>query len=99
MLHGNSPLCVKTQLQPDLGTGLSRPNQLSPGGGHSAWPLFATPFPSEADRGHSRVVGRFGWYSMKPRVLSGSRPPLANTTAKYGMTMAPTAGMAVSQPR
>jgi len=37
-------------------------------------------------------------YSMNPRTLSGSRPPLAKTTAKYGMTIAPTAGIAVSHP-
>ena len=30
----------------------------------------------------SRVAGTFGRYSMKPRVLFGSRPPLAITTAK-----------------
>ena len=42
------------------------------------------PFPPVASGGTvgSRVAGTFGLYSMKPRVLSGSRPPLANTTAK-----------------
>ena len=35
---------------------------------------------------------------MNPRTLSGSRPPLAKMTAKYGMAIAPTAGMAVNHP-
>ena len=47
--------------------------------GRAGWP-----FPPVASGGtvRSRVAGTFGLYSMKPRVLSGSRPPLANTTAK-----------------
>src|SRR5215468_2984770 len=36
---------------------------------------------------------------MNPRTLSGSRPPLAKITAKYGMKSAPTAGMPASHPR
>ena len=36
---------------------------------------------------------------MNPRTLSGSRPPFAKITAKYGMAIAPTAGIAVSHPR
>lgn len=52
-------------------------NQLSPPPGRAGrWPL------SEDGPAGSRVAGRLGWYSMKPRVLLGSRPPLANTTAK-----------------
>jgi hypothetical protein len=47
-------------------------------------PAGRWPFPPVASGGTvgSRVAGTFAWYSMKPRVLSGSRPPLANTTAK-----------------
>jgi hypothetical protein len=52
-------------------------NQLSPPRGRAArWP-----FSDEGPSG-SRVTGRLGRYSMKPRVLLGSRPPLASTTAK-----------------
>ena len=36
---------------------------------------------------------------VKARLDVGSRPPLAKITAKYGMTSAPTTGIAVSQPR
>src|SRR5260370_6058498 len=94
MLHGNTPQCVKTQLQPDLSGRLDQGNQLSSRPGRAGrWPL------SEDGPAGSRVAGRLGWYSMKPRVLLGSRPPLAKTTAQYGMTLAPTAGMTGTQPR
>ena len=45
-------------------------------------------------RGQVRLVGLEAAWGP-----SGSRPPLANTTAKYGMAIAPTRGIAVSQPR
>jgi hypothetical protein len=52
-------------------------NQLSPLPGRAG----RRPFSEDGPAG-SRVAGTLGWYSMKPRVLLGSRPPLANTTAK-----------------
>ena len=36
---------------------------------------------------------------MNPRTLSGSRPPLAKTTAIYGMMIAPTAGYGGQPPQ
>jgi hypothetical protein len=56
-------------------------DQLSlPPGRVGRWP-FRCSFPGDGPAG-SRVAGRLGRYSKKPRVLPGSRPPLANTTAK-----------------
>jgi hypothetical protein len=45
------------------------------------------------------MAGEFGSYCRKARFEVGSRPPFAKMTAKYGITSAPTAGIAVSQPR
>src|SRR6266481_1823310 len=45
------------------------------------------------------MAGEFGSYCRKARFEVGSRPPFAKTTAKYGITSAPTTGIAVSQPR
>ena len=45
------------------------------------------------------MAGEFGSYCRKDRFAVGSRPPLAKITAKYGITSAPTTGIAVSQPR
>jgi hypothetical protein len=65
------PITTRSETEAEQQNQLSRP----PG------PAGRCPFSDDGPAG-SRVVGRLGRYSMKPRVLLGSRPPLAKTTAK-----------------
>ena len=75
------PLVCQDPIPTRSRDGAEQRDQLSlPPGRAGRWP-FRCSFPGDGPAG-SRVVGRLGRYSKKPRVLPGSRPPLANTTAK-----------------
>src|SRR5215469_15214444 len=105
MVHGNTPLCVKTQLQTNRGyiSPASTPvhgdldersprrpiasecpfdSSVAARQDHSSEASVSFPGPGEPEVPEvSLRAGRFIRYSMKPRTLSGSRPPLAKMTA------------------
>ena len=75
------PLVCQDPIPTRSRDGAEQRDQLSLPPGRAGRSPFRCSFPGDGPAG-SRVVGRLGRYSKKPRVLPGSRPPLANTTAK-----------------